>query len=239
MICEASSKVQRNTDNGPALDIRPYLAIFTPTMEASADPFPMRTMPAHSRSAATLEAILAASLGVLEEFGLPGFNTNAVAKAARVNVATLYHYFPNKNAILQTLFERNESGRTAWIVSQLGDLPTTKDLEGWIRQMGAGLHEHRRNERAGVELRRACRAVPELMAAEKARTAVHANALADVLRQRFPHQSLERLQTSARIIVEVNAAVLDAALESPDRAEAIISELACLMTGYFTGLATP
>ncbi len=49
-----------------------------------------RAMPVQQRSAVTVEAILSGSAGLLVREGLPGFNTNAVAKAAGINVATLY-----------------------------------------------------------------------------------------------------------------------------------------------------
>ena len=71
-----------------------------------------RAMPVQQRSAVTVEAILSASAELLVREGLPGFNTNAVAKVAGINVATLYHYFPNKNAILRELFDRDEKERT-------------------------------------------------------------------------------------------------------------------------------
>src|SRR5947209_7179264 len=116
-----------------------------------------------SRSAATIDALLRAALKVLVDDGLPGFNTNAVAKAAGVSVATLYQHFPNKVAILRELFERNEAERTKWSISQMAELATTDDVAGWIGKMSKGFRAFRRSEVAGVELRRACRAIPELI----------------------------------------------------------------------------
>src|SRR5438067_615117 len=125
-----------------------------------------------TRTGATLDLLLRAALKVLIDGGLPGFNTNAVARAAGVSVATLYQHFPNKVAILRELFERNEADRTNWSISQMAELATTDDVAGWMSKMSQGFRAFRRSEVAGVELRRACRAIPELIELERTRTAM-------------------------------------------------------------------
>jgi AcrR family transcriptional regulator len=54
-----------------------------------------------------VEAVLAAAARILEERGLAGFNTNAVAERAGVSIGSLYQYFPSKDAILLALMERS------------------------------------------------------------------------------------------------------------------------------------
>jgi AcrR family transcriptional regulator len=69
----------------------------------------VRKAPGQARSKETVNVILEASARILEEQGLRGFNTNAVAAKAGVSVGSLYQYFPNKDAILLALihsFER-------------------------------------------------------------------------------------------------------------------------------------
>jgi AcrR family transcriptional regulator len=68
-------------------------------------------VPKQARAAATFDKIIQAAVEVLVDKGLQGFNTNIVAEVAGVNVATVYHYFPDKNSILRELFERNEAVR--------------------------------------------------------------------------------------------------------------------------------
>ena len=60
-----------------------------------------------TRSKATVDAVLEAAARVLEERGLAGFNTNAVAERAGVSIGSLYQYFPSKDAILLALMERS------------------------------------------------------------------------------------------------------------------------------------
>jgi len=65
-----------------------------------------RKTPRQSRSAATVEAILAAATRILERESLAGFNTNRVAEVAGVSVGSLYQYFPNKSALVTALIDR-------------------------------------------------------------------------------------------------------------------------------------
>ncbi len=59
------------------------------------------------RSAATVDAILAAASELIARAGFKALSTNAVAKRAGVSVGSLYQYFPNKAAILGRLIERH------------------------------------------------------------------------------------------------------------------------------------
>ncbi len=65
-----------------------------------------RKIPAQARSRATIEAVLTGAAHILEDEGLTGFNTNAVAERAGVSIGSLYQYFPNKDAILVALIEQ-------------------------------------------------------------------------------------------------------------------------------------
>ena len=66
-----------------------------------------RKEPIQERSRATVEAILQAAAYILIKRGWPGFSTNAVAERAGVNIASLYQFFPNKQAIVAELERRH------------------------------------------------------------------------------------------------------------------------------------
>jgi AcrR family transcriptional regulator len=65
-----------------------------------------RSTPIQKRALARREQILAATAGLLEEVGQDDLTTILVAKRVGVSVGTLYHYFPNKYAILYALAEQ-------------------------------------------------------------------------------------------------------------------------------------
>jgi AcrR family transcriptional regulator len=197
----------------------------------------LRATPVQTRSAKTLDVILAASAELLTEHGLPGFNTNAVARAAGINVATLYHYFPNKNAILRELFDRYEDERTAYARSRLDELAVTDDIEGWLSVTIGELMGLRQRQRGAVALRRACRAVPELTEAMGAATDSSVMDLGGALARRLPGLPAPRVTTAARAIVETSSALLDMAGDRPESASAVLDELRTMIAAYLRELA--
>ncbi|PVY96907.1 TetR/AcrR family transcriptional regulator [Actinomycetospora cinnamomea] len=65
-----------------------------------------RRAPRQARSRATVERIVAAGRAVLLERGWDGVTTNHVAAAAGVSPGSLYQYFPDKEAVLDEVVDR-------------------------------------------------------------------------------------------------------------------------------------
>jgi AcrR family transcriptional regulator len=72
-----------------------------------------RKTPVQARSAASVEAILEATIQVLLEHGKMKLTTTRVAARAGVSVGTLYQYFSNKSALLQALLRQKLNGVAA------------------------------------------------------------------------------------------------------------------------------
>lgn len=53
-----------------------------------------------------METILEGAAHILEQQGLEGYTTNAIAARAGVSIGSLYQYFPTKDAIMVALIER-------------------------------------------------------------------------------------------------------------------------------------
>jgi AcrR family transcriptional regulator len=70
------------------------------------DALRIRKAPRQRRAVHTVDALLEAAALVLEEEGLEGFNTNAVARRAGASVGSLYQYFPSKDALTLALLLR-------------------------------------------------------------------------------------------------------------------------------------
>lgn len=64
-----------------------------------------RKRPQQGRSQLLVQSIRQACLNILEEEGPDRLNTQRIADVAGVNIASLYQYFPNKEAILAEVFE--------------------------------------------------------------------------------------------------------------------------------------
>jgi AcrR family transcriptional regulator len=72
-----------------------------------------RKSPVQARSAASVDAILEATIQVLLSVGKERLTTTRVALRAGVSVGTLYQYFPNKGALLQAALKRHLDEVTA------------------------------------------------------------------------------------------------------------------------------
>ena len=71
-----------------------------------------RGSPVQRRSQATVERILDASARLFDEYGYEGTTTKQVAAEARISIGALYRYFPNKDALVAALGERQSEDLT-------------------------------------------------------------------------------------------------------------------------------
>ena len=65
-----------------------------------------RKSPKQDRSQVLVEAILTAAARILVRSGYDGSTTNKIAEVAGVSIGSLYQYFPNKEALIGALIER-------------------------------------------------------------------------------------------------------------------------------------
>jgi AcrR family transcriptional regulator len=92
-----------------------------------------RKQPLQKRSRETVAVILEAAARILEERGLEGYNTNAVAERGGISVGSVYQYFPNKDALTLALIAKFEdeilgAAQTAIAASDGKDLKTSLKL---------------------------------------------------------------------------------------------------------------
>jgi AcrR family transcriptional regulator len=104
--------------------------------------FSPRKLPRQARSRVTVEAILEATTDILIRQGARRLTTNRIAERAGVNIASLYQYFPGKQAIIAELRRRHGAARRAAVrqvlVERRGD-----SLESTLRalvSMGVAVH---------------------------------------------------------------------------------------------------
>jgi AcrR family transcriptional regulator len=101
-----------------------------------------RKSPRQERSRATVEAILGAATDILIRQGGRRLTTNRIAERAGVNIASLYQYFPGKQAIIAELRRRHGAERRAAVRQALIDR-RGDSLESTLRAlvaMGVAAH---------------------------------------------------------------------------------------------------
>jgi AcrR family transcriptional regulator len=94
-----------------------------------------RKLPSQARSRATFDAIVDACTGLLPRLGYAGATTNHVAEHAGVSIASLYEYFPGKDAIVAQVAERlvdRVLRRLAKEAPRVLEAPEDEALRVWI-----------------------------------------------------------------------------------------------------------
>lgn len=195
--------------------------------------------PVQARSRQSVEAIVAAAAEVLEERGLPGFNTKVVAARAGVNVATLYQYFENKQAILTELSRRADRERSAFLRDVLDAAILADDWEPVVRRAVDGLVELRRSSPAIGALRRALAATPELQQLHQRTLQANAIVIEEVLLGRRPEIDRDRARAIGRLFATVTFATVDLAFEHDPVDYRLIDELVEMLVAHLRPLVDP
>jgi AcrR family transcriptional regulator len=106
----------------------------TPRIEGTAV---IRNEPVQARSAARLTALLDAAAHVVDEIGYERLTTAMVADHAGASIGTVYRYFPDRIAVLQSLAARNMERTSGSTFAALMD-PARTD---WFTALGAAFEK--------------------------------------------------------------------------------------------------
>ena len=106
--------------------------------------FAQRKGPRQERSRVTVDSIMQATLELIAQDGFPALTTTRIAARAGISVGSLYEYFPNREAILLSLYEStssNVANTARRIVLDILDLPVEqgipKSIEALLAVHGA------------------------------------------------------------------------------------------------------
>lgn len=121
----------------------------TPRIEGTAV---IRNEPVQARSAARLTALLDAAAHVIAEIGYERLTTAMVADRAGASIGTVYRYFPDRIAVLQSLAARNAERTSHLAIDEL----TAERHGDWLSALSAAfahLEEAFRSEPGFASLR--------------------------------------------------------------------------------------
>ena len=93
----------------------------------------IRNEPVQARSTARLAALLDAAAQVVDEIGYERLTTAMVADRAGASIGTVYRYFPDRIAVLQSLAARNEERMTGQVIAEI----RSGDHETWTEATAA------------------------------------------------------------------------------------------------------
>ncbi|MUL83033.1 MULTISPECIES: TetR/AcrR family transcriptional regulator [unclassified Mycolicibacterium] len=196
-----------------------------------------RRQPVQERSRRRVERIRAAALELLETQGVEAVTTRAIAQQADVPVATVYQFFPNRDAILQEIVSDHLDRRDAEGAATLAELAPTS-----LAEVAHGIvefhYEHLRNHPHLVTLHYTSLA-SGLLADPRARRAEFARALHGALvRWGLLCEGTDPLVTM--VAVEMGDRLLEMAFHAgPEMDRAILTEGERALTQYLQTYAAP
>lgn len=186
----------------------------------------LRAQPASARGRKTLERILAATTELAGEVGFEAVNTNLIAARAEVNIASLYKYFPNKQAIFVTISERMGAAFHAEVKALVRQIDEGRPWSQAVTE-GVRLAARRRLDTPGERaIRMAIRLSPEIQGLDAAESQANADVLAGLIVRRSGAPAA-RARLVSRVAIELASAILDMLLSAPPgSADELIDEAA-------------
>jgi AcrR family transcriptional regulator len=198
-----------------------------------------RRIPSQRRSRETVEAICAAASAIIEEEGLTALTTNGVAKRAGVSITAVYAYFPDKWAIVHELFERFERMRVDYLEEQFAGIATTPDWRSTMHATWDALVRFRLEVPAGIPLRQAISATPQLRQIDLDGTERASRDLAAAMLVRRPDLATDAAQQAAWTATIAAGALLDDACRTGEVDSAKLEEGKRLLTDYLAPYLDP
>ncbi|TPW92427.1 TetR/AcrR family transcriptional regulator [Schumannella luteola] len=162
-----------------------------------------------ARSTARLAALLDAAAAVVDEIGYERLTTAMVADGAGASIGTVYRYFPDRIAVLQSLAARNEER----IIHRVTDAMADPAHGDWLDALAATfdvLVAFFREEPGFASLRLGD--VLDLRPAEGTlRNAVMSDAIYDALIERFDLDDDPRVRFGFQVAIEATDALVSRA----------------------------
>jgi AcrR family transcriptional regulator len=187
-----------------------------------------RTKPSQKRSIARREQILEVAAGLLERLGPSALTTIRIAQEVGISVGTLYHYFPNKEAILHAMGEHwlEQMAKTLDEQSQL-DLT---DVDTFVAKFVSQMNKLYRLQKGLLHLVQGMFAIPQLMPLDEQHDELVIAYVSKSLPMLGIQLSLSERQRIGRSFHEVShALLLVVAHQNQKRATTTLTELNLLL----------
>lgn len=192
-----------------------------------------RRAPLQKRSQQRIQHILDATASLLEKVGLDDLTTILIARELGISVGSLYHYYPNKHAILYALGE-HWLAEISVVLSDVErwDLPSL-GCDGFVEQYTEAMLVVYREQKGVLPLVQAMFAVPELRALDTQHDDLMIAALVVIFQRLGMTGSTNELQRLGRAHLEfTHALLLVVASQKGERARRTLQDLKAIMRSF-------
>ncbi|RUM50567.1 MAG: TetR/AcrR family transcriptional regulator [Marinomonas sp.] len=174
-----------------------------PTTMKTMQPVSPRSEPVQSRSIKRTQQILEVTSNLLETVGLNDLNTAIIAKEVGISVGSLYHYFPNKHAILYAM-GKSWLDSIEEVLNDIEEWPVESlSLEDFIGQVVDINLRTYRQQKAVLRLVQAMFSVPELRELDERHDDMVISQMAKVFKRLGINKHIRERERIARHYLEV------------------------------------
>lgn len=194
----------------------------------------IRRTPRQPRSREKTQQILEVTAELLERVGIDNLTTLMIAKELQISVGSLYHYFPNKHAILNGLGVRWLEEMTM-VLDQIEDMPIeSMTLSDVVDEMVDRLFAVYKAQRALLPLAQALAAIPELRYLDAEHDELFISKMTVILQRLGFDASSNELNRLGRAFLEVSHALMITVVEQrPTRSERTLADLKRMTMALF------
>jgi AcrR family transcriptional regulator len=187
--------------------------------------------PMQQRSRERREEILKTTATLLERVGFDDLTTILIARELKISVGSLYHYFPNKQAILYALGEHWLAAYSAAVEEIARKKIENLDLTAFSDLCLKRLLRVYKEQKGILPLVQAMYAVPELRDLDDRHDEFVIAAMSEMFRRLGLNQGEPELQRRARLWLEMShALLLSITDQKPARARRSLADLTLLTT---------
>jgi AcrR family transcriptional regulator len=191
-----------------------------------------RRNPLQDRAKQTVEKIFMATAELLEEEGVENLTTDRVAERSGVNISTLYHYYPNKLALLYALAQHFADQQQ----EQLDTIYHHRNESGWrdiVDKVVDTTLQFNRNVKGALAVSRAMQSHAMLREIDYERDSQQSKFVATILAELGIKGSHRELQIRALVLIQMAGSAIDKALLwYPENADAAIKEVKIMLKQY-------
>lgn len=196
-----------------------------------------RRAPQQARGSARVHVILDAAERVVAEAGPDGASMNAVAKAAGTAPGSLYHFFPDKDALLDAVAERQAARFSVLHAEAIPPRavmwPLRQVIEHALAQFAAFYEANPTFEPIRRAIARRAGGVDRILARDTSDNDGVTGAMERLLEPRLPERTVTERRRIAMAVVAMADGVLSALAEQPpDEHGALIAELIDALDAY-------
>jgi AcrR family transcriptional regulator len=198
-----------------------------------------RRQPEQRRSRQRVESILDAAAELIAQGGVDATSMSDVADRAGIRLPSVYRYFPNKQAILQTLLERYSGIVREEVVAVLGPVSTQEQARAAVSTSMRAYWDLFRSDATFAAVWTAASGDPDMVAADVTDSRAAGEQLADVFRGVVPGPVAVDLELLCFVAAHLAATVVRLAVHLSDaEAEVVLDAMSDRVLPALLGLPT-